>query len=102
MLGLFFKEVISLKKTKSKWTLYIILTVKGRLYTGIATDYDRRFWEHCTDTKKGAKFFRSDPPDRVVYTESFDDRSQASKRESFIKSLSRKQKEALLSWSVKI
>jgi putative endonuclease len=74
----------------------MIATEKDRLYTGIATDIERRFVEHLCDPKKGAKFFRSDTPVMVVYCEEFSDRSSASKRESQIKKLSRKQKQSLL------
>jgi putative endonuclease len=74
----------------------MILTEKNRLYTGIATDIERRFVEHLCDPKKGAKFFRSDRPVMVVYCEEFLDRSLASKRESQIKKLSRQEKQNLL------
>jgi putative endonuclease len=78
------------------WYLYIIKCSDHSLYTGIATDVERRFIEHLTDPKKGAKFFRGRGPEQIVYLEEFADRSEASKRESHIKSLSRKQKEALV------
>lgn len=81
---------------KSKnWFLYIILTTNNKLYTGITTDVERRFEEH-KNSKKGAKFFRSNTPKKIMYTESFPNRSEASKRESYIKSLTRKQKDELI------
>ncbi len=76
------------------WYLYIILTTNGKLYTEITTDVERRFKEHKTG-QKGAKFTKANPPKKVVYTEEFEDRSSASKREWEVKKLSRKQKEAL-------
>lgn len=79
-----------------KWFVYMILTEKNKLYTGIATDVERRFVEHLCVPSKGAKFFRSDRPVVVVYCEEFLDRSTASKRESMIKKLSRLQKLKLL------
>jgi putative endonuclease len=78
------------------WFVYIILTEKNKLYTGIATDIERRFVEHLCDPAKGAKYFRSDRPVMVVYYEEFSDRSKASKREAMIKKMSRQQKQALL------
>jgi putative endonuclease len=47
--------------------------------------------------KKGAKFFRSDPPATLVYRELCPNRSEASKREAAIKQLTRKEKLALIS-----
>jgi putative endonuclease len=79
----------------SKWYLYMIKTQKGKLYTGIAVDVERRFLEHLSGFG-GAKFFRSDPPEKLVYVEDCLDRSDASQREAFIKKLTRKQKELLI------
>lgn len=73
----------------------MIETSKGKLYTGIAVDVERRFLEHLSGLG-GAKFFRSDPPEKLVYVEDCLDRSDASIREAFIKKLSRKQKEKLI------
>ena len=74
------------------WFLYIIQTKKKRLYTGITTDVERRFEEHKSGSPKGAKFFRSDKPDKIVRTEKLKDRSEASKREYEIKAMTRAQK----------
>ena len=69
----------------------MIQTRSGKLYTGITTDIERRFAEHCHSVK-GAKFFRSDPAATVVYREACQDRSSASKRESAIKKMKRSDK----------
>lgn len=74
----------------------MILTDKGRLYTGISPDPERRFLEHLLDTKKGAKFFRSDAPARFVFLEGFENRALASQKEYLIKKLDRNQKEGLI------
>ena len=68
------------------WFVYVILTAKGKLYTGISTDPERRFVEHLCDTKKGAKFFRSDSPVVIIHLEEFETMSEALKREIAIKS----------------
>ncbi len=78
----------------SPWFLYIIETRGGRLYTGITTDLQRRWQQHLTG--RGAKFFRSDPPDRLVYSSGFPDRSTATREELRIKKLSRKKKLELI------
>lgn len=80
----------------SQWYVYIIKTQKDRLYTGITTDPDRRFKEHAGLLPNGAKFFRSDKPYSIVYVLSCSDRSEASKKEAYIKKLKRIQKEKLI------
>lgn len=67
------------------WYVYVILTAKDKLYTGISTDPERRFVEHLCDTKKGAKFFRSDSPVVIIHIEEFETMSEALKREITIK-----------------
>lgn len=80
------------------WFLYMIRTQKDKLYTGITTDPDRRFYEH-QEGLVGAKFFRSDRPVEIVYMEFFDSRSEASKREWELKQLKRPQKLELIAQS---
>lgn len=75
----------------SNWYVYIIQASDESLYTGITTDVQRRFAEHCGQTK-GAKFFRGRKPRKVVYTQVHADRSSALKREAEIKKLSRLEK----------
>lgn len=77
------------------WFVYIIEADDHSLYTGITTDVDRRFEEHCGNTG-GAKYFNGRKPVGVVYLEGGHSRSTASKRESEIKKLDRRQKQALL------
>ena len=78
------------------WWVYMVQTQGGRLYTGITTDPERRFKEHCKGGKLGARFFRSDPAQSMVYREPKQNRSTASKREAAIKKLTRAQKLALV------
>lgn len=73
------------------WYVYIIRASDESLYTGITTDVERRFNEHCTEPRR-ARFFRGRQPLEVVYTEIHPDRSSALKREAAIKGLTRKQK----------
>ncbi|MCP4914337.1 MAG: GIY-YIG nuclease family protein [Oligoflexia bacterium] len=77
----------------TNWFLYIIETKKGKLYTGITLDIERRFEQHANGT--GAKFFRSDSPKKVVYSETFESKGDALRREIEIKKLTRKKKEEL-------
>jgi len=74
-----------------RWYVYIIETDDRKLYTGITTDVDRRFEEH-TSGKKGARFFRTARPVRVIFREAHQGRSAATKRELAIKKMTRRQK----------
>lgn len=77
------------------WYVYIVRTSKGKFYTGISTDVERRFIEHLTGFG-GAKALKGDPAEELVYVEEARDRSDASQREYEIKKLKRKQKEQLV------
>lgn len=83
----------------SPWWVYIVQTASGKLYTGITTDVERRFSEHQHDRRLGAKFFRSDKAEQVVYKEIAPSRSEASRREAAIKKLTRAAKLRLIAAS---
>ena len=82
-----------MKKDKI-WQVYIIKTNTGKLYTGITTDINRRFSEH--KKKKGAKYFRLESPQKVVFLEVCKNRSEATKREIEIKRFNRDEKLQLI------
>ncbi|WBA88329.1 GIY-YIG nuclease family protein [Endozoicomonas sp. GU-1] len=77
------------------WSVYIILASDSSLYTGITTDIERRWRQHC-GTVGGARYFRGRKPQQLVYLEGNHDRSSASRREAAIKKLTRPQKLSLL------
>ena len=79
---------------ESKWYLYILRCGDGTLYTGITTDVEKRFAQHCIG--KGAKYTRGRGPLELVYREEYADHSQALKREWEIKKLSRQEKMRLI------
>jgi putative endonuclease len=79
---------------KQDWTVYIIETEDGKLYTGITNDLERRFEAH--KNQKGARFFHFSGPQKILFKESHPNRSEASKREAMIKRLSRAEKLALI------
>ena len=76
------------------WTVYIVRSELGTLYTGITLDLERRLAEH--GTARGAKFFRTARPEKVVYREIQPDRSAATSREAEIKRMTRAQKLQLI------
>ena len=75
--------------------VYIVECSDSTLYTGIATDICRRLDEH-NNSDKGAKYTRVRRPVKLVYSESCEDRSSASKREYEIKKLKREKKLELI------
>lgn len=75
--------------------VYILKCKDDTLYTGIATDVERRLDEH-NNSDKGAKYTRVRRPVELVYTEELEDRSSACKREYAIKQLKREEKLRLI------
>lgn len=75
--------------------LYILQCSDETLYTGITTDLKRRTLEH-NEGKAGAKYTRARRPVSVIYSRRFRNRSNASREESRIKSLTRSQKLELI------
>ena len=77
------------------WSVYIIESTTGALYTGVSTDVERRFREHA-DGRRGARYFRGAKPRAVVFVEGGHTRSSACRREAAIKRLSRADKLQLI------
>jgi putative endonuclease len=77
----------------ASWYVYLIECRDGSLYTGIATDVDRRYAEHVAG--KGARYTRSRPPLRLLARFEFPDRGAASRAEYAIKQLTPTRKRAL-------
>lgn len=76
------------------WYLYMIRCRDGSLYTGIATDVDRRLVEH--ENNKGSKYLRGRGPLKLVWQKRVGKRGQALKLENKVKELSRQEKEELI------
>ncbi|MEK7583368.1 MAG: GIY-YIG nuclease family protein [Patescibacteria group bacterium] len=70
--------------------LYLLLCRDHSIYTGITTDVKRRFQEHKAG--KGGHYTSAKRAVKILYTEKFKNRSEASKRESEIKSWPRERK----------
>ena len=79
---------------ESKWYLYILKCGDGTLYTGIATDVQKRLEMHRSG--KGAKYTRGRGPLELVYSEECENHSQALKRECEVKKLTKEQKQQLI------
>ena len=77
----------------ARWYVYIIECRDGSLYTGIATDVERRYAAHVAG--RGARYTRSHPPSRLLARFEHPDRAGASKAEYAIKQLTPARKRAL-------
>ena len=80
------------------WLMYVVECADGTYYTGITTDITRRLHEH-NHTKRAAKYTRSRRPVKLIYFESHENRSEASRAEAAFKKLTRKKKEAYIDWN---
>ncbi len=81
------------------WWVYLLRCSDDSLYTGIAVDTERRLREHNGELKGGARYTRARRPVQMVWREACDSRSEALKREAYIKTLTREQKLALIKQS---
>ena len=75
--------------------VYIVKCKDNTLYTGWTTNIENRIKTH--NNGQGAKYTRGRYPVILVYLETFDNKSDALKREAAIKRLNRFQKERLIS-----
>lgn len=73
---------------------YILRCGDGSLYAGYTDDPIRR--EAVHNSGKGGKYTRAHLPVRLVYTERFETKGEAMRREAEIKRLSRAEKLALI------
>ena len=80
------------------WWVYMVRAQNGNLYTGISPDPERRFQQHASG-KGGARFFNSSPAQALVWRLSCADHSEALRRESALKKLAKKTKEAVIAGS---
>jgi putative endonuclease len=76
------------------WFVYILKCADNSLYTGVTKSLDRRCRQH--DAGTASRYTRGRRPTRLVYHEPQPSRSLALKREVAIKSLSRRDKLALI------
>ena len=76
------------------WYVYIVRCRDGSLYTGIATDVERRMADHLAN--KGAKYLPGRGPLKLVFTKKVGKKGRALKVEHRVKRLPRHKKEALI------
>ena len=74
--------------------VYILCCKDGSYYTGHAKDAEKRFEMHKKG--RGARYTRMHEPEKLVYVEQFESRSEAMRRERKIKTLSHNKKQQLI------
>jgi len=74
--------------------VYILRCKDGSYYTGHAKDAEKRFEMHKKG--RGARYTRMHEPEKLVYVEQFESRSEAMRRERKIKTLSHNKKQQLI------
>ncbi|MEE9219595.1 MAG: GIY-YIG nuclease family protein [Acidobacteriota bacterium] len=78
------------------WHLYMVRAKDRSLYTGIATNVDRRMAEHLGTRNKGARYLRGRGPFRLAFHRPIGSRALALKVEHRIKRMSKTKKEELV------
>ena len=76
------------------WYLYMVRCRGGNLYTGIATDVERRFADH--QASKGAKYLRGKGRLKLVFKKRIGTHGLALKLERRVKRLPKLKKERLV------
>ncbi len=74
------------------WIVYLLECGDKTLYCGISNNFEKRIKQHRNELPGGAKYTRSRQPLIVIYQETTNSRSEALKRELYIKKMSRKAK----------
>ncbi len=97
IVSLYHVEVGKKDSVPTDWSVYIVCCKDGSLYTGVAKDVDARIAVH--NSGKGAAYTRGRRPVSLRYREDGFTRSTALKREAGIKSLTRSQKEQIITSS---
>ncbi len=88
------------KNIINNWIVYILKCNDDTYYTGITNNLENRLAAHSNGT--GAKYTKGRGPFSVVHAEAFTTRQEASRREAFIKKLSRARKESLFGHDTRI
>ena len=80
-----------------KYVVYILRTSGDTLYIGQTNNLQKRMFEHQSKSPRSAKYLRRFTGCTLVYVEPVVDKSMALVREAYLKKLTRKQKEIIVS-----
>jgi putative endonuclease len=89
-------------KPTKPWYLYIIETKYQTWYTGITTDWQRRYEEHASNSVKSAKALKGKGPLTLIFCIQLDDHSSALKAEIWLKKQSKANKHEVVNKILKI
>ena len=78
--------------------IYILRCIDNSLYTGSTSDIKKRLKEHFSKNSLAAKYTKSHTPKEIVALWECEDKSGAMKVEYHIKTLTKAQKEELISY----
>jgi len=89
---------VKIKTTKEKimYYTYMLRCADNSIYTGMTNDLEKRFNEHVTKGKNGAKYTKSHDVIRLEIAWKSKEKSLACKLEYQIKNLTKQQKENLI------
>ena len=76
------------------WLVYMLECSDNSIYTGITNNLEERLKKH--QSGNGAKYLRGRLPIKLIYTENFINRSEATKREIYIKKMKKNEKKSLI------
>ena len=76
------------------WLVYMLECSDNSIYTGITNNLEERLKKH--QSGNGAKYLRGRLPIKLVYKENFINRSEATKREIYIKKMKKNEKKNLI------
>lgn len=93
------EEIDTDSNNMSKSYVYLARCNDGTLYTGYTTDLSERLAKH--NAGKGAHYTCIRRPVKIVYSEEFETKSDAMKREYQVKQLRKEDKERLISIQAK-
>jgi len=85
------------EQISTPWFVYVVRCKDGTLYTGIATDVERRLAEHAGSAGRGAKYLRGRQPLELLLARAMGSREIALRVEHRIKKLPRSRKDELVS-----
>ncbi len=75
---------------------YILRCFDNSLYCGITNNLEKRLVAHNSAFRNGAKYTRSKQPVQLIYSEKFENKSLAMKREAEVKRWKKEKKEKLI------
>lgn len=88
------RAVAARARAAQPWFLYLIRCRNGAIYTGIARDVAKRYAAHAAGT--GARYTRSNPPQRLLAVIEYPNQKEASRAEWETKQLSPDEKRAMI------